>query len=271
MPGTNALEKDLQYKEVRGLTRGLELIRALNRMPGGFASTSELARACGIHRTTAKRLLETLRAEGLVRQGGRDGQYHLNEGVRQLSEGFRHDRWISDIASPAMRTAVKALMWPSDLATMEAGWMIVRESSHRWSLLSQHHAMPGERMPLLLTALGRAYLASCTEEELDSILRYLDRYADSMCLDMRARLSVHRTIEATRERGFALNEGEWSSESRFSAVAVPVFSAGQLLGAINLVFPKNAVSVAEMESRFVPKLKHLALSIGAQSAGCIDH
>lgn len=271
MSALQPAEKDLQYKEVRGLTRGLELIRALNRMPGGFASTSELARVCGIHRTTAKRLLETLRTEGLVRSGGREGQYHLNEGVKQLSDGFRHDRWIADAASPAMKAAVQELMWPSDLATMEAGWMIVRESSHRWSLLSQHHAMPGERMPALQTALGRAYLAACSEQELEAILRYLDQHAQAMGIDPHDRLSVYRAIEATRERGFALNAGEWSQESRFAAVAVPVISAGRLLGAINLVFPKNAVSIEEMQARYVPRLKALALSIGAQSAGCIEH
>ena len=64
-----------RYKEVRGLTRGLDVLRALNRVPGGIGSTSELAKACGLDRTTTKRLLETLRHMGFVRQGEREGQY----------------------------------------------------------------------------------------------------------------------------------------------------------------------------------------------------
>lgn len=271
MPTIDIQDKNQQYKEVRGLTRGLELIRALNRMPGGSASTSELARVCGIHRTTTKRLLETLRSEGMVRPGEREGQYFLNEGVKQLTDGFRGERWIAEVAAPAMRQAVRDLMWPSDLATLEAGYMIVRETTHRWSMLSQHHAMAGEKMPLLQTALGRAYLAACSEQELDAILRYLDRHAQGMDGEMDDRSSVQRMIEVTRERGFALNTGEWSKESRFSAVAVPVFSAGRLIGAMNLVFPKNAVSVEEMESRYVPKLKALALQVGAHSAALLEH
>ena len=51
-----------QYKEVRGLSRGLDVLKALNRVPGGIGSTSELAKACGLDRTTTKRLLETLRS-----------------------------------------------------------------------------------------------------------------------------------------------------------------------------------------------------------------
>lgn len=271
MPQALSLDKDLNYKEVRGLTRGLELIRALNRMPGGFASTSALARSCGIHRTTAKRLLETLRAQGLVRPGGRDGEYHLTEVVRQLSEGFRSDRWIADVASPTMKASVRELLWPSDLATVEAGSMMVRESTHRFSMLSQHHAMPGDCMPMMPTALGRAYLAACSEDELDATLRYLDQHAQAMGIDPADRLNVHRTIDETRARGYAVNYGEWSREARFSAVAVPLFGGGRLLGAINLVFPKNAVTPQEMETRYVPRLKAMALAIGVNAIPAVAH
>ena len=76
---------------MRSLARGLDVLKALNRAPGGQASTTDLAKACGVHRTTVKRLLETLRAEGFVRHGERDGQYYLTFEVRRLSEGFEDD------------------------------------------------------------------------------------------------------------------------------------------------------------------------------------
>ena len=50
------------YKEVRGLARGLQVLKAMNRLPGGIGSTTELARACMLDPTTTKRLLETLPA-----------------------------------------------------------------------------------------------------------------------------------------------------------------------------------------------------------------
>ena len=33
------------YREVRGLSRGIAVLRALNTMPGGIAGAAELARA----------------------------------------------------------------------------------------------------------------------------------------------------------------------------------------------------------------------------------
>ena len=46
------------YREVRGLSRGLAVLRALNARPGGIGGVADLARTTGLHRTTVKRLLE---------------------------------------------------------------------------------------------------------------------------------------------------------------------------------------------------------------------
>ncbi len=259
-----------QYKEVRGLSRGLEVLKALNRLPGGIASTTELARACAIDRTTTKRLLETLRLQGLVRQGERDGQYYLTFEVRRLSEGFEDETWVGQVATPAMHASVRELVWPCDLATAEAGFMVVRESTHRWSALSQHRAMIGEKMPMLVTAVGRAYLTACDAAERQAVLELLGARSDQwgeMARDTRA---VRRIISETLERGYAYNDGEWAREADFAAVAVPVMRGGRLLSALNMVFPKAAVSKKDLEARFVPALKRLADVIGEASGAWVN-
>ena len=54
------------YALVRGLTRGLDLLKALNSQEGGRSTLAQLAEVTGLHRTTVRRLLETLIAEGYV-------------------------------------------------------------------------------------------------------------------------------------------------------------------------------------------------------------
>ena len=259
-----------EYKEVRGLTRGLNVLKALNAEPGGVASTTTLARTCGLDRTTTKRLLETLRASGLVRQGEREGQYCLTFDVRRLAEGFADETWVGKVATPLMEAAVRNLVWPSDLGTAEAGFMVVRESTHRLSPLSQHRAMIGERMPMLSTAIGRAYLAACDEQERDATLEQLRRRVDQVGELARNRGQVRRLLNATTQRGYAYNDGEWQREAAFAAIAVPVYSGERLLAALNMIFPKASVSKNDLEQRFVPALRELATAIGKGSRNWIE-
>lgn len=262
--------EESQYKDVRSLARGLDVLKALNRAPGGMASTTELAEACGTHRTTVKRLLETLRAEGFVRRGEREGQYYLTFEVRRLSEGFEDEAWVDQVAAPLMRASVRALLWPCDLGTVESGFMVVRESTHRFSTLSQHRAMIGAKMPLLVTALGRAYLAACSDEQREALLALLAQRTDWIGDMARDRAAVAETVRETRERGYAYNDGEWIREQHFAAVAVPVRSTERLLGGLNMVFPKAAVAPADLQKRFVPALTALAAAIGKGSREWLD-
>ncbi|MFZ4757336.1 MAG: DNA-binding transcriptional regulator [Burkholderiaceae bacterium] len=251
-----------QYKTVRGLTRGLAVLRALNRAPGAMASITEIAQASAIHRTTVKRLLETLRADGFVRHADRDGQYSLTFEVRSLSEGFADDPWVSEVAGPAMRAAVTRLAWPCDLSTAEGGFMLVRESTHSLSVLSQHRAMIGERLPMLVTAAGRAYLTACSESAREALLAALRARDDRWGELARDPGYVARVIADTRRRGYAYNDGEWIREASFAAIAVPVRAGRRLIASINMVFPKAAVSRHDLDARFAPELVRLARTIG---------
>jgi IclR family mhp operon transcriptional activator len=53
---------------VQGLSRGLAILHAINLSPEGWASIADLSAMTGLHRTTVRRLLETLQAEGYVRR-----------------------------------------------------------------------------------------------------------------------------------------------------------------------------------------------------------
>ncbi|MFN9773737.1 MAG: DNA-binding transcriptional regulator [Burkholderiales bacterium] len=254
-----------QYKTVRGLARGLAVLRALNAAPGGIATIGELAQACAMHRTTVKRLLETLRTEGLVRHSDREGQYYLTFEVRRLSEGFEDEAWIEEVAGPMMADAVPRLVWPCDLTTPEAGFMVVRESTHRLSTLSQHRAMIGERMPLLVTAAGRAYLAACGATEREALLDLVRARDDAIGRPARDDAYVARVLSETRRRGYAYNDGEWSREASFSAIAVPIEAGGRPIASVSVIFPKAAVSTEDLESRYLPQLARLARAIGRRA------
>lgn len=249
------------YREVRGLSRGLAVLRALNALPGGIGNVSQLGRITGIHRTTVKRLLETLRVEGLVHHKDDGTSYALGFEVRRLSEGYVAADWIDRVAAPAMRSHLRALSWPSDLATPDGGFMIVRESTHRASLLSQHRATIGIRIPMLVSSLGRAWLSWCSDDEREATLVLLGERTDAIGEMAKDKKYVGRVLRETRKRGYATNRGEWLAEASVTAIAFPIRAGDHAIGAINLVMQSKAVSDRDIDRRYVPLLRELAEEI----------
>lgn len=251
------------YSEVRGLSRGIAVLRALNALPGGVGTVADLARQTGIHRTTVKRLLETLRTEGLVLLKDDATSYSLGFEVRRLSEGYVAAAWIDQIAGPLMRKYVQALSWPSDLATPDGGFMIVRESTHRFSLLSQHRATIGIRFPMLVSSLGRAWMSWCTDDQREAQLGMLSTRSDSIGEMARDTSYVRRVIRATRQRGYAINHGEWTPEPDSIGIGFPIMAGHHAIGALNLVLQRNVVSEKDVAERYVPRLQQLASEISS--------
>lgn len=243
------------YRHVQGLSRGLAILHALNRSPGGWATIGELSEKTGLHRTTVRRMLETLQSEGYVRRSASDDSYRLNHKVRQLSDGFTDDEWISEIASPVLGELLQKLVWPSDLCTVDGDSVVIRETTHRFSPLSFHRAMTWQRLPLVFTAAGRAYLAFCGEEERRELLQLLVAGNDDQAAFARNRVLVNNLLEKVRQQGYATNEGEWNRESKVSAIAVPIFHNDHVLATINVVFLKKAVSLPEAAEKYLPDLR----------------
>ncbi|MGY2491718.1 DNA-binding transcriptional regulator [Cupriavidus sp. CP313] len=260
-----ALQQSSTYASVRGLSRGLAVLTALNRMESGRATAQQLSEHTGLHRTTVRRLLETLIAEGLVRRSGSDDSYRLTLQVRALSEGFTDDEWISTLAAPLMGELLQRVVWPSDLTTPDGDAMIIRETTHRFSPLSFHRAMVGRRLPMLLTAAGRAYFAYCGANEREGILDMLRSGAGGA---EQAALAdnpafVRKLVERVQADGYSTNRGDWAEQRKISAIAVPVRHEQRTLGSLNVVYLSRAISPQEAVARFAEPLQEIAARIEA--------
>lgn len=252
------MTENTTYRHVQGLSRGLSILYALSRSANGYASIAELSRATGLHRTTVRRLLETLETESYVRRSTSDDSYRLSHKIRQLGDGFTDDEWISELVAPILGELLQRVVWPSDLCTLDGDTMLVRETTHRYSPLSFHRAMVRQRMPVLFTAAGRAYLAYCGDAERHEILGMLAASHGEQAALARDRSAIDRIVEQIRSRGYACNDGEWAQQSMISALALPIRRGDAILASINVVFLKKAVGITEAVTRYLP---HLAVAV----------
>lgn len=251
------------YTNVRGLARGLQVLRTLNAMEDGRATSQQIADLTGLHRTTVRRLLETLMDEGFVRRSTSDDSFRLTLAVRSLSEGFTDTERIATVAPPIMGQLLQRVAWPSDLTTPDGDAMIIRETTHRFSRLSFHRSMVGRRLPILLTAAGRAYFAMCPDEEREDILELLRSGAGGEEQQAFAKNDalVRKLIRRVREDGFGSNHGDWTAQAKIGAVAVAISADERVIASLNVVFLSRAVSLEDATRRYVPELQKAAADI----------
>jgi IclR family mhp operon transcriptional activator len=242
------------YRYCQSLVKGLDLLATLNRLPAGSASISELARLTSIHRTTVKRLLETLREEGYVMADLATGHYRLTFRVQRLSYGFRDTVSITETSWPFMRSLSKEIVWPCSLVSAEGDNMVVRSSTRSYSPLSFHPGMPGRRLSMLSTAAGRAFFAFLSEEEQRTLLEIILTRNDEDAVRASNPNWVNAVVVQTRKQGYAINQGEWSEEPKFGGIAAPLMHQGRVLASINVVFLLRAVRDASSVKRIADSL-----------------
>ena len=245
-----------RYKHVEGLLRGLSLLRAMNEEEGGFATVTTLADRTGLHRTTVKRLLETLHFAGYVQPAEDRRGYTLALAVRELSEGFTDEAWITQIAGPALGELVERVVWPSDFTTPQADQMVIRETTRRFSPFSFHRAMVGQRLPMLQSSAGRAFLGFCAENQREALIRHLQRGVTDRATRHALRQAVEHTARETAAVGYGWNYGGWSRQQRFGGIALPVIVDGRVLACLSVVFLIKSLSLREAENRFLSHLSH---------------
>lgn len=245
---------------VRSLERGLALLVAMNRRK--LASVMELARDTHLPRPTVYRLLESLSRTGFVARTNSSDRYRLARQVRALSDGFTDDEWITEVAAPLMAEFTQKLVWPLALMTFDEGRMLVRETTHPASSLSIDYGMVGRRLPMLLTAAGRAYLAFASDSERAAILDMLTHSDASEDRPAKEAARLRALFKSIRAQGYALQDREINP--RTTGIAVPISFNGRVAGSISVILISSAMTIEEAVQRFVEPLQIIASKISSQ-------
>src|SRR5271170_281069 len=111
-------------RPIRALNRGLDVLTELNRVERAAINT--MASAVGLPRTTAYRILETLRLAGYVERDPHDDCYRPTLLVRALSNGFGDEALVAQIAKPHLTALCGQIVWPVELATPAGTAMLIR-------------------------------------------------------------------------------------------------------------------------------------------------
>jgi IclR family mhp operon transcriptional activator len=249
---------------IQGLQRGLQVMGVLQT--SSIASLHDIHRATRISKPSLLRILRTLELAGVVSRRLADGHYRLSAFTRAARKQDAHER-VAEAAAPVLDNLCRKVKWPSDLLVPAGDCMERRETSRALSpfiIHSPFHATReiGTKVNWLLTGVGRAYLASCPDDERERILgrlRKSDKPEDRLAHDP-ARLA--HIFAETRNRGYGIRDpgfvggpyGTPPFDDGLAGMAVPLQDGKRVYGSINILWIKTAFTVEEFAARHLADL-----------------
>lgn len=248
--------------EMRGVLRALSVLRALNVDNG--ASILRLHQTTGISRAALYRIVGTLHKAGYLALDEQTQSYRLTPLVKHLSEGYDEDAWITEFAGPLLDRLQAEVIWPTDLFTFFDDTMIMRRTTRRVSPWTFDRAYIGLRIPLLVTACGRAYLANLPERIVDAVLERVIGSGDQSPGAAEAPAAMRQLLAKVRNDGYALREDGFMKET--GSIAVPVLVDGFARCAIAITYIPSAISSADAVRKFAPRLQECAVELASRLA-----
>lgn len=153
----------------RSLERGVEILRSFR--PGAdLLGNGELAERTGLPRATVSRLTQTLVGTGLLEHDRAKRAYRLAAPVLSLAHAMRSGSPVLNVVAPMMRKVAEKLKVNVGLAVADRDEMVYLESVRYNRKVSLRNVVAGQRVPMELTSLGRAWLAVATDVQRQELL-----------------------------------------------------------------------------------------------------
>lgn len=239
----------------RSLERGMEILRAFR--PGSeILGNSELAERTGLPRSTVSRLTQSLVETGFLQYDTTLRAYRLGVPVLSLAHAMRSASGILQIAAPRMRELAEREHLNVGLAMADRDEMVYLESIRYNRRASLRSVVAGQRVPMALTSLGRAWLAVASEDERAALMaNFQDRFANWSTLEG----EIRKAVVHVRRHGWC--SAGWQPE--VVAVSTPLQVDGHAVHVLNVSLSTKA-PVSEAAERLAPLLMGLAADVRAE-------
>lgn len=246
---------------IEPISRALRVLEVLNRRP--LTTIEDLHNDTGLPKPTLVRLLQALMADGYVTQVSRTAGYRLAARVLALTSGYHPRDLLVDVAQPLMDSFTRQHKWPLYLATPEDMTMWMRYTTAPLSAIAPDHLSGYHyRFSLLVSALGKAYLAFCPRVERRLLLAPLLGAPDVEDGRVRDQATVDALLAEVKRKGYATTGSILGDRGR--GIAVPLREGRRVVGAISMRHFRSALSEAEVVKRFLGPLQDLSTQIGRE-------
>lgn len=252
------------YRINTALSRGLSVLRAFgpDNRPIGNA---EIAARIGLPKATVSRLTFTLTELGYLIYNEDIERYSLGPGVLTLGYDVMAQMEIRDLARPYMQELANYADASVYLGAPNGTEIIYVEACRTPGSMTIRLGV-GSSIPMMVTGMGRAYLAALPEKEREAIFaKARPAYGDDWpAVEAKARAA----IAFADQHGYALSAGDWVSEARSAGVAIRRTN-GYPVYAINVGGLRSIVTDERLTADLGPRLVVVARQIEHVARGIL--
>lgn len=213
----------------QSVRKAITLLRAAAE--DGAANVSSLARAAGLPRATALRMIQTLEQEGFLTRVPGDDRVLLGPGLLQLARSADERFLLREVARPVLEDLVAAVRETVTVSVVgvDGGLDLVAQVDA--PQLLRPRSWLDQRFPLHASASGKLLLASYDEDRLARFFTApLARFTASTITD---ETTLRTELERVRRRRWAVTRDE--DEEGLTGIGAMVLGPGGASGGRELV------------------------------------
>jgi IclR family mhp operon transcriptional activator len=249
-------------KSIEALRRGLDVLFAIERSEA--VSLAELHRQTCIPKASLLRILKTLRESGWIEKNDMESRYIPTSSPGESGASVEWRARLSALAAQPRALLQKRVPWPTDLAVRDGSAMLILDAFRPIHGLSVNYRVLGFRPNMMVSSLGRCYLAFCPDQERAQILKALMRSASDMDRAARRPDAIRRLVAHARQQGYASRDPSSTSlesPQRFGAFAVPIRYDERVVGCLSVAWIPSAISEKQMVNAYLGDLQAAAGAI----------
>jgi IclR family transcriptional regulator, pca regulon regulatory protein len=261
---TGASKQELGREFVESLARGLTVLTAFGEGRAELTLT-DVARATGLARATARRALITYEHLGLVRPSG-SRAFALTPRVLSLGFPPLSRMSLARLAEPHLAELSDRIHESASLAVLTPSGEEIQYTARAATVrVMSVNITVGTRLPAYPTSLGRVLLAGLPDADAEQRLADWAARGDLRPLTPRTLTgpsALASTLREVRAQGYALVDEEL--EEGLRSIAVPVRDrTGRVVAAANVAMHAARRSVRECVDDILPELAGAAARIEA--------
>ena len=243
---TGGLKSSGRVAGTQSLEKAVDILEYIAAAPRPGVTLAECTGVLGFSKATTQRMLLTLTSRNLLHFNEALGVYSLGMLTAKLGAEYLSRLDYRQAALPALRSLVEESGETAHLGVLSGTDVVYIElvdSPHPIRLFSK----VGDALPAYATAVGKAILAHLPSDVRQAHLPAMLEPRTSRTISSIE--SLHADLAQTRERGYAIDDGE--NRDGIRGFAAPVFDfTGNVCAGLSVAGPTARVNSVEVEKKF---------------------